>query len=699
MIKLPRIILTAYLCAFGASQVTAATYYVSSNGSDTGPGTQAQPWKTIAKVNATSLWPGDTVNFNRGDTWRETLIPSGCGNSSSRIVYTAYGTGNRPVICGANIVTGWTSYAGGTANTYSASLAASTGMVTKDSTYLKKGSSATTLALNQYFWSSGALYINVGADPAGHIIEAAQRNHAVACSVPDGAPLRNYITLNGLDLQKTNLANVLISNGTHWIVQDCEISFANNNSSIAGAGINADRAHNAIFTGNHINYALGDGILAWRSSSVEISDNVIENVLDDGLDKGADGIQVGAKSTTPTACNNFKILNNVVTRNSTTVNKGCIIAEMGNNGIIAGNSCTGGRFGIAPAGNNIIVENNTIKSFGNGGGIRISQNMALDGIKLRYNVVANSPGFAGITITNDVSGGSTNHSNFEIFNNVVYNTYYGIAIGQPFSGTVKNNISWSPGANPRIRFSVSSIIPGGTVTVNNNVWQDKGIESMISFAGVSYYDMTSWQQAAGHDMNSSTADPLWVSPSTYDFRLQTGSPAINAGASVGLTADHDGNAVPEGGAPDIGAYEGPGVGGGTFTHEAEAIAYTASGATTSVIVDAAASGGQWVKLNGDSVGDYVQFTVPITAGARTISLKYKTDASRGKLRLRIVDDNSLVGSELDQYASTGSYLTAVIGAKTFTISGTKTFRFEVSGKNTANTSGLYSISVDSIVVQ
>lgn len=696
MIRIPII---AYLCAFGVGQLSAATYYVSSsasNASDAGPGTQAQPWKTVAKVNATPLWPGDTVYFNRGDIWRETLVPSGCGNSTSRIVYSAYGTGNKPIICGANIVTGWTSYAGGTANTYSANLAASTVMVTKDSTYLKKGSSASTLTLNQYYWSAGVLYINVGANPSGNIIEAGQRNNAVSCTVPDNAPLRNYITVEGLALQKTNLANVLISNATNWIVQDCDLAFANNNSSAAGAGINGDRVHNGIFRNNYINYALGDGILAWRSSNVEISDNVIENVLDDGLDAGADGIQIGAKSSTPTACNNFKILNNVVTRHSTTVNKGCIIAEMGDNGIISGNYCVGGRFGIAPAGNNILVENNTVRSFGNGGGIRISQNMAMNGIKLHYNVVANSPGFAGITVTNDISGGSTHHTNFEIFNNVVYNTYYGIVVGQPFSGTVKNNISWSSATNPRIRFSVASIVPGGTVTINNNIWQDKGIESMISISGTTYYDMPSWQAATGHDLNSSTADPLFVNAGTYDFRLIAGSPAINAGASVGLIADHDGNAVPQGGAPDIGAYEGPGV-PGSITYEAETLGYTASGATTSVITDAAAGGGQWIKLNGDSVGDYVQFTVPITAGARTISIKYKTDASRGKLRLRIVDDNSLVGGELDQYASTGSYLTTLIGTKTFTVTGNKTFRFEVSGKNSASTG--YSLSIDSIVVQ
>jgi hypothetical protein len=136
---------------------------------------------------------------------------------------------------------------------------------------------------------------------------------------------------------------------------------------------------------------------------------------------------------------------------------------------------------------------------------------------------------------------------------------------------------------------------------------------------------------------------------------------------------------------------------GTGASEAENLPYTASGASAAVIVDAQSSGGKWVKLSGDSTGDYVQFTVPVTAGTRSISIKYKTDDTRGKLRLRIVENNGLVGGELDQYDSGNLYKNAYIGSMTFTTTGNKTFRFEVSGKNAASTG--YSLSIDSITVQ
>ncbi len=77
---------------------SATTYYVSSSGGNDGnPGTQAQPFQTLAKVNGLSLNPGDAVYFKRGDTWNEQLIPPSPGTMVSPITFDAYGTGAAPV--------------------------------------------------------------------------------------------------------------------------------------------------------------------------------------------------------------------------------------------------------------------------------------------------------------------------------------------------------------------------------------------------------------------------------------------------------------------------------------------------------------------------------------------------------------------------------------------------------------------------
>ena len=52
-----------------AASALAHTYYVSSShGDDNSAGTEHAPWKTIAKVNAELLKPGDVVAIRRGDT-------------------------------------------------------------------------------------------------------------------------------------------------------------------------------------------------------------------------------------------------------------------------------------------------------------------------------------------------------------------------------------------------------------------------------------------------------------------------------------------------------------------------------------------------------------------------------------------------------------------------------------------------------
>jgi hypothetical protein len=83
--------------------------------------------------------------------------------------------------------------------------------------------------------------------------------------------------------------------------------------------------------------------------------------------------------------------------------------------------------------------------------------------------------------------------------------------------------------------------------------------------------------------------------------------------------------------------------------EAENLTRTQSGATTQVDVETGFSNGQAVKLNGDSLGDYVEFTLPnVTAGTYNIKVMYKTFNSRGIVQLSI--DGTNLGMPIDQYA-------------------------------------------------
>ena len=129
----------------------------------------------------------------------------------------------------------------------------------------------------------------------------------------------------------------------------------------------------------------------------------------------------------------------------------------------------------------------------------------------------------------------------------------------------------------------------------------------------------------------------------------------------------------------------------TLNFEAESLSYTGSGATTSVQTDTNSSGGKWVELAGNSVGDSITFTVPnVPAGTYQLKMEWKGNNSRGILQLAV--DGANVGSTLDQYASGQTYPTTTFGNVTFSTTGSHAVRLTVTGKNSKSSS--YQLSAD-----
>lgn len=98
------VMMAGIVCSTLPVPVSAAgvTYYVDANsGSDNNNGTsQTAPWQSLDKVNNTTFQPGDTICFKAGSTWTGTLYPKGSGVSGSPITIDMYGTGNKPIING-----------------------------------------------------------------------------------------------------------------------------------------------------------------------------------------------------------------------------------------------------------------------------------------------------------------------------------------------------------------------------------------------------------------------------------------------------------------------------------------------------------------------------------------------------------------------------------------------------------------------
>lgn len=91
------------ICALTGTCVGAKDYYVSPAGDDSNPGTQAQPWQSIAKVNGTNFKPGDHVLFEGGKTFAGTITldETDSGTNAKKLTVTSYGNG-RAIINGGN---------------------------------------------------------------------------------------------------------------------------------------------------------------------------------------------------------------------------------------------------------------------------------------------------------------------------------------------------------------------------------------------------------------------------------------------------------------------------------------------------------------------------------------------------------------------------------------------------------------------
>ena len=109
-------------CEWLESRELLSVYYVNATGgatssdaydglSPTWTSGNHGPWQTVAKVNAAPLVAGDSVLFNRGQVWRESLLPKS-GDATGVITYGAYGTGANPIFMGSterDNTTDWTS--------------------------------------------------------------------------------------------------------------------------------------------------------------------------------------------------------------------------------------------------------------------------------------------------------------------------------------------------------------------------------------------------------------------------------------------------------------------------------------------------------------------------------------------------------------------------------------------------------------
>ena len=547
----------ALLCLAALLPATpqAATWHVDAlEGNDSASGQAPEAaWRSLHRLEQQSLSPGDSVLLRRGSVWREELELTTSGLPGAPVVYEAYGTGPAPTIHGADPVQDWTRLDSARCTAPLASLPEQVffGEVRGQ----KVASAADATTAHTWHWDSGTLTIHSTEAPAG--IEATTRPFGIKANGKTSIVLRglavirayhalflhntSFITAERLHLdENAGYGAICITADTagagagHHLL-DCEVSHTTGSHASKlddnnGTGIfvfsEAGYTNHNLISGNHVHHNGHEGIVLLNSSSNVVHGNQVYG-------NSESGIRVGRELSTGNLIEGNQVYGNCLEVDD---RYGIDLIRVGNGNHV--------RY-------NMVHNQHRIDAglYGSGG-IRFDggdweghDHMASTGNRAYYNVVYEE--YIGIA--------SFNFSNIEIYNNTVVNTTHcGIALHSNSTVTPANDIA----RNNVVATTEGIIVFHRDVdqpVLDHNAYLPFSQVNFVWDGG--YMDFGSWQAASGQDAHSHYADPGLRDRLSHDFRLREDSLCRDTGEDAELTMDIAGTAVPQNGAPDIGAYE------------------------------------------------------------------------------------------------------------------------------------------------
>jgi hypothetical protein len=269
--------------------------------------------------------------------------------------------------------------------------------------------------------------------------------------------------------------------------------------------------------------------------------------------------------------------------------RGCLIYDNGGQaspGLGHGIYATNGEDGKSGDGcDDAILEGNEIygtERRGNGINFKCGRGV------IRYNRVhANED---GIHLEDQDPGMPT--GTVEIYGNVVYDNNGGIVLYdykwnpevrvRIYNNTTYNNNRWAGRDEPR-ELDLQIDVQAGVELKNNIFYNDTCLggdhdcyalrslvsqramdsdhncvfkdDSVVAYYAGSIHNWEGWKRETGGDAGSIFDRPSFVGAQDGDFHLQAESACVDSGVDVGLTEDADGVPIPQGAAPDIGAFE------------------------------------------------------------------------------------------------------------------------------------------------
>src|SRR5215471_12361537 len=575
-----RKLLLLFLFVLSASPaVYGITFYVdSTNGNDANTGNSpSSSWKTLARLASSKFMPGDIILLRRGGVWREQLNFTSSGSAAAPIVIDAYGTGDLPVISGADLVPAdsWIACDICKSHVWQAKVATKANVVIFDGTKGNKKSSLSELSSpGDWFWDSDSLYVYSSDKPSTGYqhpgIESGARlsglnltgvsnvtvkNIAVsgANAIPYGEGAGIWaitVHLEGPTPDSLHLSHVTVTNGAGDGIHienanQCSVDsvLVNDND---GAGVELYHSNGKFpvtsgsITNNEIHHNGFNGIFvvgcprAERCRSVVYPDGlVVSGVQITGNRVHDNGAGIYLHET-----NQSLISSNTAYSNTNTDRRGegyCVGLSGSSSNIVEKNNCYQARLsgielsidtGKPPFGSSDnIIRYNTVHDNGSHG--IFTNYVPSHHNRILYNLVYNHP--AGSCIM-------ANYMGHEIFNNTCYNSKIGIHLY--ISSTTQHTGQISVKNNLILRSSQYHVLVEkgveGPFDFTNNLYSVDG-EGKFNWRG-SPLNFTEWRSVTGLDADSFVADPKLVAAvpvEPRDFAPTTASQAVGHGADLG----------------------------------------------------------------------------------------------------------------------------------------------------------------------
>jgi len=566
------------------------TYYVAAAGNDALAGTSpATAWATVDKLNNYALNPGDSVLFNRGDTFTVTTaggVNSNYGGTAGKpITWGAYGTGAQPIISGgATFTGGWATT--GTANVYSKAQASYVGGLLYGGVWALAnrnnggtGTIATLAAMNSpsWWWSAGTLYVHTPDTLAVANTKAVIVNNQADLLNIDVSSATNKgpVTIQGLEFRHSSDATLYLNGFTGRVtVSGCTFKYCGwGTSETTGQGAIAYISNST--GGGRVTACTFDSIeatpmYAVGAPRVDFDNNTVTNITGSWIQGGANCVEYETGATGGNVYNNTLTMGNIgpsaVTNQSP---KGAITYAGSGSAATSlpsacyGNTTNGGAWGISASNCNIDVHDNLCQNHTGTAEINYAAGLyfgpgfasvpTVDNVRLYRNRVVNCrysvylAGDAGVVYT----GLLVAHNTFANTSAQQGNIYAAL----PVAGTFENNIYHGPSDTSYLIALAAGVTSGKTLTQD---YELVGANRAAGFNlnGTTYATLATYLAATNAaSTHGVVGNPLFVA-APGNLTLGSGSPAIDAGMVIaGINDGTAGSTRYLGAAPDLGYAE------------------------------------------------------------------------------------------------------------------------------------------------